>query len=485
MTIDPLVTLSASRLARMIRTREVSSREVVQAHIRHTSHVNEALRAVVATRFDEALREADEADARVAGLSPEQIPPLLGVPCSIKEAFALEGMPNTAGLASRLGRRASEDATAVERLRAAGAIPLGVTNVSELCMWMETDNRLYGRTNNPYDLGRTPGGSSGGEGAIVGAGGVPFGLGSDVAGSIRMPAFFNGVFGHKPTGGLIPNTGQFPMAHNEARRYLTTGPLCRKAEDLYPLVRILAGPDGRDNCEETPVATPSNVVLRHLTVLDVPDNGVVAVREDLREAQRRAGDALAAAGARVRKVRVPGLRRSFEIWASMLEAAGGPTFAELMGDGRPVRPETELMRWLLRRSPHTLPAIGLAFLERLPKVLPSRASRGVQAGLDLRRDLVERIGDNGVMLFPSYPQPAPRHHAPILAPLSWIYTAVINVLELPSTQVPLGLDRNGLPLGVQVVAAHGHDHLCMAVAAELERAFGGWVPPRVGLPGAN
>src|SRR5262249_8717417 len=152
----------------------------------------------------------------------------------------------TGGLYARRGKPATRDATAVKRLRAAGAIPLGVTNVSELCMWMESANTVYGRTSNPYDLARTPGGRSGGEGAIVGAGASPVGLGSDVGGSIRMPAFFCGVFGHKPTGGLIPNTGQFPIAENDALRYLTTGPLCRRAEDLWPIVRTLAGPDGED-----------------------------------------------------------------------------------------------------------------------------------------------------------------------------------------------------------------------------------------------
>jgi len=478
--MDPLLTLSGTRLARMIRSREVSSRDVVEAHIRQVQQVNPALNAMVETRFEQARQEALEADERVAREDPEGLPPLLGVPCSIKEAFAFEGMPNTSGLVSRKGVRATHDATAVRRLREAGAIPLGVTNISELCMWMESDNNVYGRTNNPYDQRCTVGGSSGGEGAIIAAGGSPFGLGSDVGGSIRLPAFFNGVFGHKPTGGLIPNTGQFPIAHNEARRYLTTGPLCRRAEDLYPLVRILAGPDGQDLCIDTPLQDPSSVSLRRLTVIDVADNGVVDVSDDLREAQRRAGDALAAAGARVRRVRIPGLRRSLQIWSAMLEAAGGPTFAELMGGGDAIHPEHELLRWMTFQSPHTLPAIGLALLEQVPKLIPSGASKFVEVGLALRKELVERIGPNGVMLYPSYATPAPRHVKPLLPPLRWIYTAIINAMEMPSTQVPLGLNRHGLPLGVQVVATHGNDHLGLAVAMELERAFGGWVPPELG-----
>lgn len=232
-----LTTASAVALARRIRERSVTARAVVDAHIAHLERCNPTLNALVADRFAEARAEADLADEAVRRGAP--LGPLHGVPCTIKEAFALTGMPNTSGLVARKGLRATRDATAVQRLRAAGAIPLGVTNVSELCMWMESDNRVYGRSNNPYDPRRIVGGSSGGEGAVVGAGGAPFGLGSDIGGSIRMPAFFNGVFGHKPSAGLVPGSGQFPMATGAATRYLTTGPLARRAEDLYPLLSVM------------------------------------------------------------------------------------------------------------------------------------------------------------------------------------------------------------------------------------------------------
>ena len=146
-----------------------------------------------------------------------RLPPLLGVPCTIKENFAFVGTPQASGLLARAHIVNDHDAPAVARLRAAGAIPLGVTNTSELCMWMESFNKVYGITNNPYDPTRTVGGSSGGEGAIIGSGASPFGLGADVGGSIRMPAFFNGVFGHKPSPLLIPNGGQYPAATRRSR----------------------------------------------------------------------------------------------------------------------------------------------------------------------------------------------------------------------------------------------------------------------------
>ncbi len=479
MALDPLILLSGTELASRIRTRQLSSLEAVEAHIAQIQRVNPRLNAMVAERFAAAREEARRADAVLAAASdPTQLPPFHGVPCSIKECFALTGMPNTSGLVARRGQLASADATGVARLRAAGAIPLGVTNISELCMWMESNNRVYGRSNNPYDPRRTVGGSSGGEGAIVGAGGAPFGLGSDVGGSIRMPAFFNGVFGHKPTGGLIPNSGQFPMPEGEVRRYCTTGPLARRAEDLMPLVRILAGPDGIDGgCIARELGDPASVRLEGLRVVSIEDNGLIPVSNDLRQAQRRVAEALAARGARVEWEHVPRLKQSLEIWSAMLSAGGGSDFATMLGNGVPVNAWLELVRWSLGRSSHTLPAIMLALLEKVPKWTPGRTRKLAALGAELRESLVDLLGPSGVMLYPPYASVAPRHAFPLVPPVCWAYTAILNVMELPVTQVPLGLDANGVPLGVQVAAVHGNDHLTIAVACELERIFGGWTVP--------
>jgi fatty acid amide hydrolase 2 len=476
--MDALLTYSASQLARMIRTREVSSREVVDAHIAQIQEVNPVVNAVVQERFTSARQEAAVADELTRRTAREALPPLHGVPCTVKECFGLEGMPQSSGLVARKDVRAATDASVVGRIRRAGAIPLGVTNVSELCMWMETSNRVYGRTNNPYDPRCIVGGSSGGEGAIIAAGGSPFGIGSDIGGSIRMPAFFNGVFGHKPSGGMVPGSGQYPFPENEALRYLTTGPLARRAEDLPALLQLMAGPDGQDGgCVAMPLGDPGSIALADLVILDVQDNGTIEVSADLRAAQGRVADHLERQGARVKRVAIEGLDRSFEIWSAMLGSAGSTTFATLLGNGRPVRAGAELLRWTLRRSSHTLPALGLAMLESIGHRLPGRAQSAIEAGHGLRRALTELIGPRGVMIYPSYSRPAPRHHMPLLRPFQFVYTAIFNVLEFPVTQVPLGLNDAGLPLGVQVAATHGNDHLALAVAMELERAFGGWVPP--------
>jgi fatty acid amide hydrolase 2 len=196
---------SAVALGDAIRRREVTASDVMEAHLAVLERAGTQLNAVVAERFEEARAEAQAIDQRIASSAMRgqtvELPPLLGVPFTVKESIALEGMPNSAGVLARRDLRAPQSAAAVKRLLEAGAIPVGVTNTSELTLWIESDNPLYGRTNNPYDFTRTAGGSSGGEGAAVGSGGSVFGVGADIGGSIRIPALFCGVFGHKPTAG--------------------------------------------------------------------------------------------------------------------------------------------------------------------------------------------------------------------------------------------------------------------------------------------
>ncbi len=472
--IEPLLTESAVSLARRIANRELSARAVVDAHIRRIEAVNGVVNALVHDRFDAARAEADAADAQVA--RGEKLGPLHGVPVTIKECIGIEGLRKTAGLVSRRRMLAEIDGLATTRLRHAGAIPLGVSNVSELMMWMETDNKVYGRTNNPYDLGRTVGGSSGGEGALVAVGGAPIGIGSDIGGSIRLPAFFNGVFGHKASSGLIPNTGHWPMATNDARLYLTTGPLCRRAEDLWPTIQILAGPDGVDGvCTARRLGHPGAVDLGKLVVYDIASSGVFSIDPELVEAQRAVAQHLAELGARVMPFQLAGLRRAFSIWTAMMSAAGDASFSQLLGGGEDLPLGRAFLDAVRGRSPHTWPALGLAALERIQHLLPGQA-KALAHGRALKAEVDELLDGDAIILYPSYPDLAPRHGRALLPPLKWQYTAIWNVLEVPVTQVPLGLSKSMLPLGVQVIAGHGRDHVTVAVAQALEKRFGGWVP---------
>ncbi|MCA9660777.1 MAG: amidase [Myxococcales bacterium] len=473
--MDALLDSSILDLARMIRSREVSPVEVVDAHIRRIEAVNPLINAVIAERFEDARREAAAAQTQVMrSEDPDSLPLLLGIPFTAKEYIAAEGMPLTGGVWARRHVRAERDAETIRRLRGAGAILLGITNVPEGGLWLETYNTVYGRTCNPWHLGRTSGGSSGGDGAIVSAGGVPFALGADVGGSIRIPAAFCGVVGHKPTGRMVPNTGFWPEAHGELSAYLVCGPLARRSRDLMPLMRVLAGPDGADEVvREWTLGEPSTVDLENVVVFPVPEPGP-RVRAPMRRAIRRAADALEDRGATIAELRAPALKRAFMIWSSMMSAADGPSYSEILGGGAPLRTTRELLKLMVGRSRHTLPALMVVAAEKITRFIPSQVDAMIAAGKALQAELEDILGPNGVLLYPPYTRPAPRHGSPLLTPFDFVCTGLFNVLEFPSTTLPISFDRHGLPVSVQVIGRRGNDHLTIAVAGALEEEFGGW-----------
>lgn len=469
---------SAVDLARAIRERELSSREVVEAHIDLCRRTHARINAIVVDRYDAALEEADAADARVAAaIDLDELPPLLGVPCTIKEAIAFAGMPNSAGLVSRAAFRSVESAPAVQRLMDAGAIPLGVTNTPELCLWIETENRHYGRTNNAYDPARTAGGSSGGEGAAIGSGGSPFGIGADIGGSIRIPALFNGIFGLKPSPGLVPSTGQFPTTHTEiAAKMLTIGPMARRAEDLIPLLRVIAGPDGIDPyAREATIGDPADVPIKGMRILLSESSSYIPVSRELRAARMRAAEALEQAGATLETVKLRSMKRAIELYLAVLKLEAGVTVSELLvAEGSAA---VTLRSGLKRKGPHTRALRLLLMSEWMMGKAPQGHFRKLAAAREaFAEEVVATVGD-GVLLHPTHPRVAPRHGRTVGKP--WLLTpaVVFNLAGLPAVQIPLGLNPRGLPLGIQAVAGPDRDHAAVAVALELERAFGGWVAP--------
>jgi fatty acid amide hydrolase 2 len=479
---DELFRASALELAARVRRAELSPLELVEAHIGRLEAVNPCISALVADRFEEAL-----AEARAAERSAADGGPLHGVPFTTKELIAVAGMPQTFGSTTRRGRTAAHDATVVARLRSAGAIPIGVSNMPEWGMWFETYNVVYGRTNNPWDLRRTPGGSSGGEGALVGAGAAAFGLGSDIGGSVRIPAAFCGTFGHKPSHGLLPLTGHYPVCvegpeadRPKAAPNLAIGPLTRSAADLMPLLRIMAGPDGLDpNASAIPLRDPSAIGWRGRRVVLLPDPRIRQARRasrPVRDAIAAAGGVLQQLGAEVVEAPRDLLRRAADIWFAALQATGGPSFAEVLGGGDAVRLAPELATALLGRGRYSWPALFFCIGERYGR----RGERALRRALDERTrlalELQRLMGDDGVLVAPVHPRPATRHNEPVLFPIDFAYTAVFNALRLPATAVPAGFDFRGLPLSVQVVAHHGRDDLCIAAALALEAAAPPWQP---------
>ncbi len=477
--MDELLSLGAFELAQNIARKKITPLEAVEAHIGRIEAVNPKLNAVVAERFAAARAEAVEAGEALA--RGDKLGPLHGVPCSIKETFAFKGLPHTGGSWHRKGHIADEDATAVKRLRAAGAIPLGITNVPELAMWSETYNTIYGRTRNPFGLDRTCGGSSGGEAAIVGAGGAPFGLGSDIGGSIRMPAFFCGVFGHKPSGGAIPLTGHFPRAVGPSGRYCVAGPIARRARDLMPLMQILAGPDGLDVMTREVDLRPSEGVdfkdRRVLVLEDMKAALTVGPNHEMRIAVRRAALAFESKGAIVEPWWSPKLAEAVSIWSSMI-AEDSVSFSDMLGGGQPPNYPVEFLRSVGGRSRYTFPALIFGAAEKIFLALGDKvARRFIDLGRALRGELEAALADGAILISPTHPRPAPKHDTPLLRPFDFIYTGIFNVLEVPVTAIPMGLGPDLIPLGVQIAAARGNDHLTIAAAEQLEAAVGGWSIP--------
>eukprot|EP00759_Apiculatamorpha_spiralis_P049918 PhF_6_TR44525/c0_g1_i2/m.68585/K19176/FAAH2; fatty acid amide hydrolase 2 len=470
--LDPYLNMSATDLAQRLRDGEITSVELVEKCLRHCLHINDGINALAYVRQDAAKKEAQAADLKLNAARRNKtlssLPPFLGVPCTVKEVFANVGHEQTAGHVRRVGHDpVVEDATVVARMKAAGFIVLCGTNVSELCMWMECNNPVYGLSCNPYDYRRITGGSSGGEGALVSGCGVPVGIGSDIGGSIRLPSFFNGIFGHKPTSRTVPNSGQYPMSTGEASKYLCTGPMCRHATDLYPLLKILRGPDERDLLSTEhmpPLKSPSEVSsnLRNLKVYVIPWIGSLGTRvsEDELDSLHKAALHLNSLGCIVQYVywdkpsTVPPnwslIRNSFDIWGSMMTQNPVP-FQDLMANGKPFSPGWELLRWFWGSSPHTIPAIALCLLEKTYSWFPARTKRYIDMGKRLQESISAELGENGIILMPTYTMAAPHHYRPILLPIQWQYTAIWNTMELPVSQIPMGLNAQGLPVGIQCV----------------------------------
>lgn len=471
-----LLTSSAVDLARWVRTKKISSSELVDATIRRIERVNPSLNAVVHTRFAAAREEARRADERVA--KEANPPPFLGVPCTIKEFFAVEGAPQTGGLVARRGTTSSQDAPTVARLRAAGAIVVGTTNVPEGGIWIETYNALYGRTNNPWDTRRTCGGSSGGEGAIVGAGGSPFGLGSDIGGSIRIPAAFCGIVGHKPSGRLVPNGGQFPAPSGNALAMLCPGPMARRVADLLPLLRVLAGPDPSDPvCSPIEIGDPQTVDVKDMVVHVALSNGRFRSSDAVQRGVEDGARALEKKGAKVVRFDESRLARGLEYWAASLAEGAEVAYDELLASGTgkaKIGVGRELAKLVVGKSNHTFPALAVAFLGGLVGGLSSSTKKMAEAAARLKRDLEELLGDRGVLLHPAYTRTAPRHHDVWRTPFDAAYTAIFNVMETPVTTVPVGFDRDAMPVGIQVIAAPRRDHVALRAAEVIEATYGGW-----------
>jgi amidase len=451
-----LVYLSAATLAKQIRERRVSSQEAVKACLARIDKLNPQLNAVVQVCAERALMEAREADAQLAKAKPKG--PLHGVPMTIKDSFDTAGVVSTGGTLGRKDYIPPRDATVVARLRAAGAILLCKTNTPEFTLSFVTDNLIYGRTKNPYNLDYQPSGSSGGAAAIVASGGSPFEIGSDFAGSIRAPCHACGIAGLKPSAGMVPRTGHIIDYGGAFDSMQQIGPLARRVEDLALLLPLIAGPDYLDAAiAPVPLGNYRRVDLRMLRVAWYPSNGELDPTPEIQKVVEDCVGIMSAAGAKCAQARPPLLKELAELRGKLSGADGGA------GIQRRVR---------RAGTRQTSPQLGLG---GAPLTSPEFAAL-VEKLDDCRSRMLGFLEDYDVILCPPSARPAPRlGESP--GPPIWNYTSVYNITGWPAAVVRAGTSPEGLPLGIQIAGRPWADHVVLAVAAHLESKTGGWQPP--------
>ena len=461
---------SAAQMAGMVRSKAISPIGLIDAHLARIEDLQPALNAFVTVDGDRARGQAKAAEEQLMRGDP--VGPLHGVPISIKSSISDAGLPCEAGSCLKQGAIAQKDAVVVERLKRAGAIVLGTTNLPEMLMAYESDNPLYGRVNNPWDLERTAGGSSGGESAAVAACCSAGGIGSDSGGSVRIPAHFTGICALKATPGRIPGTGHDPQCLGPFSLLGVVGPMTRTITDLEIFYEAIAGPDAGDvMADPVPVDRVSSDQLRKLRVGYFEQEEDVPVSSETRKAVRDAARTLHEQGFEVIPFRLKDLGEVRQVWWTFF-TLGGATLLRQMYAGRE----------------HEMGPILRDFMAMAAPELPLSGERLMGAWLrrdQLRSQMMEQMQEVPVFISPVCSIPAFRHRE-----RSWTvegktveyldamsYTQWFNVLGNPCVVVPASQSREGLPIGVQVVARPWQEHVALGIAKHIEHSFGWKQPP--------
>src|SRR5579883_257558 len=462
---------TATSLARAIRNGKLTSREVTEAHLDRIERLNASINALVTIDRDRALKSAGAAD-RAAAKSGATLGPLHGVPITIKEAFDVAGLRTTSSHPPLKDNVAKSDASLVARLRAAGAVILGKTNVPELCADFQTESPLFGTTKNAGDPSRTAGGSTGGGGVAVAARFSPLELGSDIGGSVRNPAHYNGIFSLKPTEWRVPSHGHVPDIPGMTRtvRYMGTfGPLARSVDDLEAALRVIAGPDGHEaEGAPVPISPTPKLSAKGLRIAFIDSNPLVQVSSDTAKVVAATAKLLAKAGAKVKRAEPEGLdwQKAWDDWADL--------FNYLI---RALQPLSERER----------------FFPMVSSSDPSARSAGRAARLDMaeyfavldRRDQLLRRCESfldtfDAWLLPVMPDAAfirQKQSEPLMVdgrPYPYFfagtsYNFLANLTGQPAIVLPCGFSKEGLPIGLQLIGKRWGEAKLLAVAKVLEK----------------
>ncbi len=453
-------------IARAVRSGAVRSVEVLDAFFAQIDAVNPALNAVVQSNRELAYREAEWIDAHHDRLQDRA---LIGVPFTVKNTCDVRGYAPDKGCPGLANRPSEADAAVVARLRAQGALVLGLTNTPELSIGYETDNLLYGRTRNPFDLSRSPGGSSGGEAAIIAAGGSPLGIGSDASGSLRVPAHNTGIATLKMTQGRVPLTGHVPIdTMGLFSEFISFGPMARFVDDLIMVAPLLAGPDGCDP-HVPPVAwrDPACVDLGALRVAHYADDGISTASDDVVATVAAAAEALRDEVASVTQRRPDVLPEMDELLSNSILLGGD---------------EGEWLLDIIRRLDLKTPSPLLLEFHELARRcrLSVTELRWSWVRFDqCRKAMMGFMQDYDVVLCPVAATVAKPHGRSYPEIRDFSYSMCYSLVNWPSVVVRAGQSADGLPIGVQVVAKPWREDVALAVAARIERLLGGYRAPGI------
>lgn len=500
--------LSATELARRIASGAITARAAVDAYIARIEQVNGRINAVVVKRYDAARAEADAIDQRRA--RGETLPPLAGVPITVKECLDVAGTPSTFGLPSRAGRNVKHDDPYVARMREAGAIVLAKTNAAQLLIFVETDNPVYGPTRNPWNLERSGGGSSGGEGAILGAGGSPLGLGTDIGGSVRIPAAFCGVTSIRPTAGRAPDCGRGSVPIGQRGVVSQVGPMARSVDDLALALGIINGGHGLDHEAVMPLGDFRAVDVSQLRVTVLEDDGVMPPSPAIARAVREAADILKAAGANVVSCELSSFAEALRIFFACVSGDRAAGMRRTARGGK-IDPRAGLMLRLGGLPPGlrtmlagALALVGQGGLARSMRLFADGSAAAywdaIEQQMNYRaqfRAALDRhpAGAVDLILMPPFGVPAVRHGATANMPFAGTYSILSPLLGYPAGVVPLtrvrpdeeegrkksfdvvektawDTDRGstGLPVGVQVLGRPWRDDVVLAAMKTIETA---------------
>ena len=475
-TIDPFA--PATGMLKALLAKEVSSVELLDLHLSRIEEHNPKLNAIVVPDFENARKAAVSSDQK---RSAGQGGTLLGLPMTIKECFDVEGLPNTAGADQWADNVSSSDSPIATRVKAAGAVIMGKTNLPTYARDSQSNNPIYGRTRNPWDLSRSPGESSGGSAAALAAGLTPLEFGNDIAGSVRFPAFC-GVYGHKSSERALPRSGGFPGYElpNPASTMSVAGPLARSAEDLELAFEVVAGPDiGEEVAWRLDMPSSRHRHLSEFRVAVLPSIPWLPVDSEIMNAVENLAKELSKKGATVKEARpraLDDMRHFYQTFCRILRAVTSWGLPEEV-----------------RRQEADEARTGLPFGEFLAQGMLATASEYMMWLRErevFRRSFVDFFDEWDVLLAPVNIVPAfPHTDAPLperrleingaMEPygLQLVYSSMANLCGQPSTAYPVGLTRGGLPIGLQAVGPYLEDRTTMHFAALVEREFAGFQPP--------